>query len=216
MEEGEIPIPNGCLKNDRKEIQMNPATFLQNCDRIITGYGFKRSVPIPLGSLRLIATGADIGVDAAESGIAMLDTGGLGMVLWADDDTTDIAQINFVVPQDYDETNDKLRLRVLCSADDNATDTFYIDAKVYRKRAAAALSADLDPTISPTAVPATIATAAWREVNIDDEGMQGGDCLTIILAASAHTTSGLLIYGIEMVYSATLVYFDEDDRPISG
>lgn len=194
---------------------MNPATFLQNCDRIITGYGFRRSVPIPLGTLRLIATGADIGVSVAASGIDMLDTSDKGMILWSDDDETDICQINFVVPQDYDETIDKLRLRVLCSTDEEGTDnTFYIDAKVYRKRAGAALSADLDPTISPTAIPLTEALAAWREVNIDGEGMQGGDCLTIILAASTHGETGLQIYGIEMVYAGCLVYFDQDDRPL--
>lgn len=192
---------------------MNPATFLQNCERIITGYGFKRSVPIPLGSLRLITTGADIGVTNTESCIDMLDTGDKCMLLWSDDDETDICQFNFVVPQDYDEVVDKLRLRVLCSTDGDATDTFYIDAKVYRKRAGAACSADLDPTISPDAVPTTEATAAWREVNIDGESMQGGDCLTIILAASAHTTSGLQIYGIEMAYAGCLAYFDSSDRP---
>lgn len=194
---------------------MNPATFLQNCDRIITGYGFRRSVPIPLGTLRFIATGDDIGVGTGASGIDMLDTGEKGMLLWSDNGETDICQINFVIPQDYDETIDKLRLRVLCSTDEEATDdTFYIDAKVYRKRAGAALSADLDPTISPDAVPLTEALTAWREVNIDSEGMQGGDCLTIILAASGHTSTGLQIYGIEMVYAGCLVYFDENDRPL--
>jgi len=194
---------------------MNPGSFLKNLERVTTGLGFKRSIPIPLGSLRLIATGDDIGVSATASGIDMLDTEGLGMVLWSDDDETDICQINFVVPQDYDESVDKLRLRTLCSTDAQGSDSIYMDAKIYRKRAGAALSADLDPTASTVAVPATVATAAWREVDCDGLGMQGGDCLTIILAASAHATTGLLIYGIEAVYAADLVYFDKADRSIT-
>lgn len=193
---------------------MNPAVFLQRCDRIITGYGFKQSIPINLGECRNYINGADIGVDDDLSSMTMLDTGSKAMVLWTDDDQTWICLFNFIIPQDYDETIDKLRIRALCSKDGNTTDTIYLDAEVYRKRAGIALTADLNPTADTTAIPAAIASAAWSEINSDGEGMQGGDCLTVVLKTGAHTTDGLLIYGIEIVYAADFVYFDQTDRPL--
>lgn len=194
---------------------MNPATFLQNCDRIITGYGFKRSVPINLGQCRKYDDGVILNATITETGIDMLDTGPKGFVIFSDVDETSLFEFNFVVPQDYDKTIDKLRIRLLTSTDAVGTDTIYLGAELYRKRAGAILSVDLAPTASTVAVPATVATAAWVEVDCDGKGLQGGDCLTIVITATAtHTTDGILIYGIETVYAADLVYFDEGDRPL--
>lgn len=193
---------------------MNPATFLQNCDRIITGYGFKRSIPINFGNCRRHSSGAPLDATVSEAGLDMLDTSSEGLIIFIDEGETDMLIFDFIVPQDYDESSDKLRIRALMSTDAVGTDEVYLDARIYRKRAGAALSADLDPTAETTVVPATVATAAWSEVNADDLDMQGGDCLTIELLTGAHAADGLLIYGIEVVYSACLVYFDEADRPI--
>jgi len=192
---------------------LNPATFLSRLQHVVTGNGFKRSVPISLGAVNYI-DGASLTATVTETGMEMGDTGNKQMFIFVDDDMTSMCQFNFVVPQDYDESIDKLRIRALMSMDGGTTDTVYLDAEVYKKRAGAAASADLDPTAETTAVPAAIASAAWSEVKCDSESLQGGDCLTVLLKTGAHTTDAIHIYGIEVVYAADLVYFDEDDRSI--
>lgn len=194
---------------------MNPGTFLQNCDRIITGNGFKKSIPILLSNCHVYNTGAPLSATVTETGVDLLDTGSKGHVIFVDDDETYGPAFSFVVPQDYDESVDKLRIRALCSMDGGTTDTVYLDAEVYKKRAAAALSADLDPTAETTAIPSAVASAAWSEIKCDSEGLQGGDCITVNLKTGAHTTDGIIIYGIEVVYAADLVYFDKSDRSIA-
>lgn len=192
---------------------LNPATFLKRLESIVTGDGFKRSVPISLGAV-LSKTGASLNATVTAAGMDLLDTGSKQLVVFVDDDETTMCQFNFVVPQDYDTTLDKLRIRALVSMDDGTTDTVYLDAEIYQKRAGAVASADLNPTADTTAIPATIALAAWSEVNADGNSLEGGDCLTVLLKTGAHTTDGILIYGIEAVYAADLVYYDDDDRSI--
>ena len=193
---------------------MNPATILKNLERIVTGHGYKKSVPIPLATCHKYDDGALMTTTVTETGVDMLDTSDKQFVIFVDDDETYGPAFNFSVPQDYDESADKLRIRALCSMDGGTTDTVYLDAEIYRKRAGAAASADLDPTAETTAIPSAVASAAWSEVNADGNSLQGGDQLTINLKTGAHTTDGIIIYGIEVVYAADIVYFDEDDRSI--
>jgi len=193
---------------------MNPATFLKNTERIITGFGFKKAVPVNLGNCYKYDDGAPLSTTITAVGYDMLDTSSKARVIFIDDDETYGPAFNFSVPEDYDESVDKLRIRVLCSMDGGETDTVYMDAEVYKKRAGAALSADLDPTAETTAVPSAIASAAWSEISLDGESLQGGDQLTINLKTGAHTTDGIIIYGIEVVYAADLVHFDLDNRAI--
>ncbi len=193
---------------------MSQANFLSELNGIVTGDGYKKSIPINLGQCRKYDDGVILNATVTETGIDMLDTGSKAFVIFVDDDQTDMFLFNFVIPQDYDESLDKLRIRALCSMNGGTTDIVYLDAEVYRKRAGAVLSADLDPTIDATRIPAAIADASWREVNSDGENMQGGDALTVVLKTAAHTTDAIHVYGLEVVYAADIVYFDEADRSI--
>ncbi len=194
---------------------MNPGTFLKNTERITTGKGFKRAVPVHLNECHKYDDGALLTTTVTAAGYDMLDTGSKQRVIFVDDDETSMFGFNFSVPEDYDESVDKLRIRALVSMDGGTTDTVYLDAEIYRKRAGAAATADLDPTIDPVRIPAAIASAAWSEVDADGNDLQGGDQLTVVLKTAAHTTDGMLVYGIEVVYAADLVYYDQDDRAIS-
>lgn len=194
---------------------MNPGKFLKNCERITTGLGFKKSVPVDLNSCFVYNTGAPLNATVTEVGFDLLDTDSKQRVIFIDDDETYGPAFNFSVPQDYDESVDKLRIRALCSMDGGETDTVYLDAEIYKKRAGAAASSDLDPTAETTAVPSAVASAAWSEINADGNSLQGGDQLTVNLKTGAHTTDGIIIYGIEVVYAADLVYYDEADRSLS-
>jgi len=190
---------------------LNPATFLSRLNAVITGNGIRKSVPIPLGTL-LDHTGASLTATLTEIGNDLLDTDSKQLVTFVDDDQNTLCMFNFLVPQDYDEGLDKLRIRALMSMDGGATDTVYLDAEIYQKRAGAAASADLDPTACATAIASAVASAAWYEVNADGNSLQGGDALTILLKTGDHTTDAIHIYGIEVVYAGDIVYFDPDDR----
>lgn len=114
------------------------------------------------------------------------------------------------VPRDYDADTDYAKLRFLVeSAGDTNTPT--IDGAVYRKRPGAALSADLDPTIS-AAINNNTAKAGWVEIDMSSLDFNPGDTLTIVATTSAHTTDAANIYGVEFVYKSTLAYFVETER----
>ena len=186
---------------------MNPFTFCSNMERVVTGTGFKRSIPgLDINSLR-DADGI-IPTASTEPGRNALETSFDGVDVSSSQ--TDLGSLTFMVPRDYDATVDKLRIRFLAqSAGDTNTPT--IDAAIYRKRAGAALSSDLDPTIS-AAVNNNTTTAGWVEVKAEGLGLQPGDALTCIFTTSAHTTDALNIYALEVVYVGDLAYYEESER----
>ena len=187
---------------------MNPGTFLSRCGAILTGFGFKREIPgVDINSWRL-ATGGILAADAGNPGRGSLETSFEGVT--QPNAQTDLGSLTFKIPRDYDQTLDYLRVRFLAnSAGDTNVPT--IDGALYRKRAGAALSADLDPTIS-AAVNTATAIADWVEINCDGLGMQPGDGATLVLTSSAHGTDALVVYALEIIYKSDLVYYDPDDR----
>jgi hypothetical protein len=191
---------------------MNPGTFCKNMERITTGYGFKRTIAgININTLRL-ATGAILAADSGNPQRGSLETNFEGVILASSQ--TDLGSLTFQIPRDYDQSVDKLRIRFLANSAGD-TDTPAIDAAMYRKRAAAALSSDIDPTIS-AAVNNNTAKAGWVEIVSEGDGWQAGDAVTILFTSGAHTTDALHVYGLEVVYAGDLAYFDQDDRSISS
>ncbi len=189
---------------------MNPGTFLKKADGMVTGFGFKQEIAgVDINSLRL-ATGAILVADSGNPGRVSLETNFEGVVLPSSQ--TDLGTLTIKVPRDYDQDNDFLRLRFLANSAGD-TDTPSIDAGVYRKRAGAALSSDLDPTISAV-VNTNTALAAWVEINVDSLGLQPGDAVTFILSAGGTrgTTDALNIYAVEVIYRSDLVYNVLDER----
>ncbi len=189
----------------------NVANFLKGLEALVTGDGFKRVVQgININTLRL-ASGAILAADSGNPMRASLETYFEGVQLASSQ--TALGTLAFQIPRDYDETVDKLDIRFLANSAGD-TDTPTIDASMYRKRAEAALSADIDPTISAV-VNNNTAKADWVEVRSHDDGWKAGDAVTIILASSAHTTDALNVYGLEVVYASDLAYFEDSERSIS-
>lgn len=184
---------------------MSGGTFLSQLNDIVPGLGFKRAIDI----FHLARTSAGTPFhNATTPPIAAVETNALAVVQAAS--TTFVCKLIWTVPRDYDQVKDELKLRFLtCSA--GTTNAPTLDAAVYSKRAATALTADLDPTIS-AAIPKGTAATAWREINIDTQSLQPGDVLNIEVSSSAHTTDAVNIYAIEMEYRSTLVYYDKEDR----
>ena len=184
---------------------MNGGTFLSQANDIVPGLGFKKAESVAI--LARDTSGAPL-TNATTPPIAAVETNFLAIVQAAS--TTFVCELVWQVPRDYDQVKDELKLRFLtCSA--GTTDAPTLDAAVYSKRAATALTADLDPVIS-AAVPKGTALTDWREINIDSQGLQPGDVLSIEVSSSAHTTDAVNIYDMEMEYRSTLVYYDKEDR----
>jgi hypothetical protein len=189
---------------------MNPATFLSNVQRIVTGWeGFKRQMHgINLHSWKTTA-GLTL---AASTAPTMANTETHGIAVVSASSTTDMGALQFMVPRDYDATIDKMYIRFLANSA-GTTNAPTIDAALYRKRAGAALSSDLNPTIS-AAVNKTSATlgAKWIEITAEGLGLEPGDATTWVFTASTHTTDALNVYAIEVVYFSDLAYYEESER----
>lgn len=180
-------------------------TALSQLNSIVPGLGFKKAQDITI--LARDTNGAPL-TNATTPPIAAVETNALAIVQAAA--TTFLCELVWMVPRDYDQVKDELRLRFLTNSAGDV-DVPTLDASVYSKRAATALTADLDPVIS-AAVPNNTTKAAWREINIDSQSLQPGDVLTIKVDSSAHGTDALNIYTIEMEFRSTLVYYDKNDR----
>ena len=191
---------------------LNPATFLSRLQYVVTGSGFKRIIQgLNINSLR-DSDGTPLEADSTtDPERGAIETSFLGVI--CDSGTTEVGTLTFMIPRDYDEGIDKLHVRFLVnSAGDTNTPT--IDAAMYRKRAEAALSSDIDPTIS-AAVNNNTAKADWVEVVSEDDGWKPGDAITCVFTASAHSTDDLHVYGLEVVYASDLVYYEDAERSIS-
>lgn len=187
-------------------MSMNPATFLQNLDRIITGFGFKRIIPgITLSSWK-DADGLTL-TAATEPRRASAESNFETVTSYRS--TTVGGSLQFVIPRDYDQTVDKLKVRFLAQSSSSETPT--ISAVLYRKRAGVAIAGDLGPTIS-AAINSATALAAWVEINCDGLDMQPGDALHFDFTFSTHTSHEANIYGLEVEYHSDLVYYDKTDR----
>ena len=187
-------------------MSMNPAVFLKNLERIVTGHGFKRVLHgIDLFSLR--DSDGTILTGATEPKRASLETNFEGVVSTAGQ--TDGGTLTFAIPRDYDQTVDKLRIRFLCQS--AGTDVPTIDATMYRKRPGAAISSDLDPTIS-AAINSVTALAEWVEINCDSQGMRPGDAVHFDFTLSTHGSHDANIYALEIEYWSDLAYYDKTDR----
>jgi hypothetical protein len=187
---------------------MNSATFLHDCAGIITGKGFKRVIP-GLGINELTEADGDTLDNGSTPPMAALETNGYGVAVA--NNTTFAGCLNFVIPQDYDESDDELKIRILGATVGGTDSGDTMDCTAYRKRGGVALGSDLNPSVSG-AMAATAVLADWVEIDLSDNSLQGGDVLHVTLSTSAHATDPVHIYAIEVQYRSCLVYFDKADR----
>ena len=188
---------------------MNPDVFLQRCEGIVTGMGFKRVLQgVDINALRdatgMILTGATAPLKAA------LETNFFGVQ--SATSTTAGGTLSFAVPEDYDQDQDYMSVRFLCNSA-GTTDAPTIDATLYQKVAGTAISSDLNPTISAAASKTSATTGAgWIEIVAKGLGLKAGAAVTWLFTISAHATNALNIYAIEVVYKSDLVFYNRDSR----
>jgi hypothetical protein len=189
---------------------MNPATFLHNTQRIITGKGFKKVIEV-INHLSLRnATDGIVLTASTEPALEAEETNFI--IVESNTSQTSLGRLTFQVPRDYDQSLDHMAVRFLCNSS-GTTDAPTIDATLYQKVPATALSSDLNPTIS-AAISKTSATTGtgWVEVVASGLGLKPGAMVTWVFTVSAHTSDEVNVYGLEVVYNSDLVYYDPTDR----
>ena len=185
---------------------LNGATHLKELNTIIPGNGIKKILAgVDLSSWR---TSGGLILEAGTAPLrASLETVFEGVQ--SASGTTDGGSLQIVIPRDYDQSVDKLKIRFL--AESTGTDVPTIDAAMYRKREGVAITGDLDPTISG-AINTVTALADWVEINCDGQSLQPGDALHFDFTLSAHSSHDANIYALEVEYHGTIVYYDKTDR----
>lgn len=133
-------------------------------------------------------------------------------VLKVEETVDNIGTIRFVVPRDYDEATDELKMRVLASQITVSTDNdVELDAQVYVKTAGSALGSDVGP-----AAPGTVlsTTEQWVEFDFTGLSLERDDVVYIkLITNGANDTDGeeILIHDLELVYRSTLVSYDQEN-----
>lgn len=178
---------------------MNPFQFLKQLSQmpLAGGEGIRRKVQVPLTDLRT-STGLVLDASATNPRFAAAETNAL--VVSSVAGQTALGSFTFVVPADYDATADELKIVLLVESAGTA-DFPTLDATVFRKRAGAALSADL----APAASAAVVVLASERTISLSGNRLQAGDVLTINLVTSAHATDATHLHSIEMQYKGGIV-----------
>lgn len=192
-------------------MSMNPAFFLKNVERLITGAGFKKALPIDLLDAYAVAGTPLTTVAGTDVGIIVIDTEDLAVQFKLN--TTDKHAIyKILIPPDYDKTNDYLRFRMLAEATHTTDVTTKMDIEVYKREAGVALGSDLAPATTALTAMVGAAEPVWTEIDLDGLGLEAGDVLTIHVVPEAHVNGVVNMYAVEVIYRSDLVYYTESNR----
>jgi hypothetical protein len=186
---------------------MSPTQFLKQLGNIprFGKDGFRRVKSINIIS-DLRTTAGLVLTAATVPTVAAIETNAVAIVAAAGG--TANGTFTFVVPDDYADQSDELKIRLLVVS--GGTDVPTQTATAYRKRAGAALTAALTVVAS-----AAIPTAPPRRRSGSSTCRQqpaAGDVLTINLVSGAHATDTVIIHGIQVQYKSGLVFADPTTR----
>jgi len=179
---------------------MSGANFLSTIEDIVTGDGFYRDVPINLREAFLHSDGATLTTTLTTNpGFAMVNTNTL-VLSWAAAKVVK-AGLQFQVPGDYDESLDVLSVWVKAGCSDAPTVTVeaFVDS---------AATTDL----APDAISALTTAYAWREINLDGNGLLANDIVTLTFVPGTHAAAAVNFSAVKMRYRGDLAIFDLDER----
>ena len=192
-------------------MSMNPGQFLLNLNRIVTGHGFLKALPIDLLDAYDPAGAPLTTISSGDVGIEVLDTEDLAVQFKAN--TTDKhAVYKILIPPDYDKSNDYLRFRMLAEAVHASDITTKMDIEVYKRKAGTALGSDLAPATTTLTAMVGAAEPVWTEITLDSLGLGAGDVLTIHVIPEAHANGVVNMYAVEVIYKSDIVYYDDASR----
>lgn len=183
-------------------MSMNPAFFLTNLDRLITGHGFKTVFPISIYDFHLDDSFTEVGAPGGdEPGFVKVNDH--LVVQWAATKTLPV-NLQFQVPDDYDETEDHLKLRLKAYVV-SALDTPTMTAAAYK-------DSDGTTDLAPTVDAALSTTSTWVEFDLSSNSLVAGDIVSIDITMGTHANDVANIIGTKVEYKSDLVFYDPDER----
>lgn len=180
--------------------RMSPANFNSLAQLIPPGRGWYQNMPIPLEAV----TWNSVTVALAS-----------GVIAGTMDDSGDTGAINIVLPGNYDQVKDSMRLNVFAIATTTTTNTLEIDDLRYWRPYAtdgtgtviAAGTAVVDPTLtSAQTASQTISASVFKKYtySLNSIGLRPYDCVTITLGCTI-AGDNVLVRGLNLEYCASLV-----------
>lgn len=188
---------------------MNENNLVRRLSFLSTGDGYRRSAPINLLADVKDATG-QILTGATVPAVGALETNLYGLVVVTGQ--TLCGKWTWVVPPDYDDAADELRILIACNTAGATADVLTLTPTIYRKRprpailpygktsfpAALALSSDLGCPASADTVPLAGANllTKWVAINCDakkgtiDGSLDGTDNRLLAATADASVKAG--------------------------
>jgi hypothetical protein len=187
---------------------MNAGNMLQEMQGIVTGaYALKKTIDV---TEQIKGTaGAALSGTTTNVGRGAIETNFDGIVCSASG--TAVLSLALAVPRDYDQDLDYCKVKFLAQMGGNTNNDIHIDAALFQKKVATALSADLDPVISGH-IPTLASKADWVEIDASSLGLVPGSAIYFEFTTSAHTTDAIHIYAVEFEYKTDLVYYNRADR----
>jgi len=181
-------------------MKFSPNNFLQNIKNIVPG-GLRQNPTAPLpndGGFNLdYSLGLNGGVFAA--GATFTTVNNVPIISSAASNTT-IATYGFLVPRDYDENSDQIRVRLLARMG-GATNTPTLTV--------ASSTTILGSTVGIAGTSVTssaiTATEAVYEFDLSGQGLTRDEILSFVITAGAHTTDAVQIFAVEVVYASCIV-----------
>jgi hypothetical protein len=123
--------------------------------------------------------------------------------------TTLITTYGFQIPRDYDETSDKVVVRILArDAGTTNTPTLTVASSTTIMNATGAMAAGVvigNPGVTAPVSAALSSTLTEYEFDLSGQGLTRDSILSFTITASAHTTDAVQIFAVGLVYASCLV-----------
>lgn len=188
---------------------LNVGTFLKRLDGVISGNGFKKVIPISLWDFHLDNSVAALGAPGGNEPGLVKENDHL-TIQWP---ATKVLGINvqFILPDDYDEAQDHLILKLKAMMDGTTNTTTAFEAAAYTMNGTADLTAETED-MAPDNTADLSATAAWVDIDLSDNVLLAGDVISVDINPEAHDTDVVEIWAAKIEYKSDLVFYDPDDR----
>ena len=186
---------------------MNEQNMVKRISFLTTGDGFRKHKDVKLNDVR-DADGTTLTTGTVPV-LAALETSFIGLSVAANQ--TYLGTLQFVIPEDYDESKNELRLRFLCNSA-GTTNAPTLAATLYVKRAGVALATKTQKTSAAISKTSATTGAAWTEINLDSLSLLPGDSIFAVMVTAAHTTDAVSVYALELYYRSNLAFSTLDNR----
>lgn len=129
--------------------------------------------------------------------------------LTVDTDTDDV--VRMLIPRDYNEQRDELKVRLLAELTSGSTTVALSVGSVTRRRAGASNGS---PSVAAQSQDVASGNPVALEFDLSGNGFQAGDVVELTIAGDGGTGSTDVVtgYGAKMEYGSSLVNYDFADR----